>query len=73
MYDIVIKKKATYTVIFMPDEIEKMKNGETEIIWFNNNYWIDSVEYEEAYRLTFGANDNGQLVILDEYHEFGKV
>lgn len=67
------KDEVPFTVIFMPDEVEKMKNGETEIIRFTNSYWVDHIEYEEEYRLTFGANDNGQLVILDEYHELEKV
>ena len=64
---------ATYTIIFMPDEVEKMKNGETEIIWFTNGYWVDHIEYKEEYRLTFGVNDNGWLGILEEYHNLRKV
>ena len=67
------KDEATFTVIFMPDEIEKMKNGETEIIWFTKDYWVDHIEYKDEYRLTFGVNDDGQLGILDEYHNLRKV
>lgn len=67
------KDEATFTVIFMPDEIEKMKNGETEIIWFTNDYWVDHIEYKEEYRLTFGVNDNGRIGILEEYHNLRKV
>ena len=67
------KDEVTFTVIFMPDEVEKMKNGETEIIWFTNDYWVNRVEYKEAYRLTFGADENGRIVILEEYHELEKV
>ena len=45
----------------------------TEIIWFTNDYWVDHIEYKEEYRLTFGADENGQLGILDEYHNLRKV
>ena len=44
-----------------------------EIICFTNDYWINRIEYKEAYRLTFDADENSQIVMLEEYHELEKI
>ncbi len=66
-----VRREMTFTIVFMPYEIEDMKNGENRIMRFTNNYWVDHTEYSEKYIVTFGI-ENGQLEIVDERHELDK-
>lgn len=63
-----VEDEVTLTIVFMPYEIEDMKNGENQIIRFTNNYWVGRSEYIEEYRVTFGV-ENDRLVIVDEFWE----